>query len=83
MKASLPNAEATIPQAQFVRVPVACQLSGLGQTLLTEYFDFKGGPITTALIRKKGAARGVRLVSVTSLNEFLHSHVETANPAKA
>ena len=68
----------TVPlEAEWIRVDASVKFSSLSRSLLYENFDSSGGPIKTAVIRKRGALRGVRLVNVASLRDFIESY---ANP---
>ena len=60
----------------WVRVPRACSMSDIGRSTLYDNFDISGGEIKTASIRKRGATRGIRMVNVPSLIEWLNSHAE-------
>lgn len=61
---------------EWARIPLACSISGLSRSTLYAHFDISGGGIKTASIRKRGATRGIRLVSLSSLSEFVASFAE-------
>jgi hypothetical protein len=63
-------------EPEYLTVRESCHFSRMGSTSLYSYFDIAGGPIKTALIRKRGAKKGKRLVSVKSLRQFLENGVE-------
>ena len=68
----------TIPlEAEWIRVDAAVRFSSLSRSLLYENFDTSGGPIKTAVIRKRNALRGVRLVNLESLRDFILSHASS------
>mgnify|MGYP003463698374 CR=1 FL=1 len=69
--------EKTDPQNnEWVRIPAACAFASLSRSTLYANFDTAGGAIRTASIRKRGATRGVRMVNVPSLREWLDSFAE-------
>jgi hypothetical protein len=51
----------------------------VSRSTLYANFDMTGGKIKTASIRKRGATRGIRMVSVPSLIAWLNSYAETEN----
>lgn len=61
-------------EAEFLRVPAASKFCGLSRSHLYELI--KTGQIKSACIRRRGALRGVRLISRASLVEFVNSHIE-------
>ena len=61
---------------EFLPIASACKFSGLGRTAL--YLEIRAGKIKSISLRKKGTARGRRLVSVSSLREYLASFAEAA-----
>lgn len=63
-------------QSEWVRIPEACNLASLSRSTLCAHFDTAGGTIKTASIRKRGATRGIRMVSVPSLFAWLDSYAE-------
>ena len=69
----------TINQAQseWARIPAACAISTVSRSTLYANFDTAGGAIKTASIRKRGATRGIRMVSVPSLLAWLDSYAQT------
>lgn len=76
------SGEATPPnkaQSDWLRVPAACALAGLSRSTLYASFDISGGKIRTASVKRRGAIRGVRMVSVSSLLAWLDSFAENNN----
>jgi len=63
-------------EPEFLPILPACKFSGLGRTAL--YLEIRAGRIKSISLRKKGAARGRRLVSVASLRQYLASFAEAA-----
>ena len=59
---------------KWLRVPKAVKYSGLSRSLL--YEKITAHEIDSICIRKRGAIRGVRLVSVASIDAFLESHAD-------
>lgn len=66
-------------EPEWLRVDASVKFCSLSRSLLYENFDTSGGPIKTAVIRKRGALRGVRLVSVDSLRKFIKSHAVSSD----
>lgn len=64
---------------EWVRIPAACEIVSVSRSTLYANFDTTGGKIKTASIRKRGATRGIRMVSVPSLIAWLNSFAETQN----
>ena len=64
------------PQIDWVRIPAAQAIASVSRSLLYANFDITGGAIKTASIRKRGATRGIRMVSVPSLIAWLNSFAE-------
>lgn len=58
---------------EWLRLPDAVKFSGLSRSLLYQHFDYAGGKIKTRNIRQRNKIRGVRLVNVDSLREFIES----------
>jgi len=61
---------------EFVRLPRAgarCPISGLGRTMMWELIKGPHPKVKSVALRQPGATRGVRLVAVSSLLEFLNS----------
>ncbi|WP_425503864.1 helix-turn-helix domain-containing protein [Cerasicoccus frondis] len=54
---------------EFLRIPDAVRYSGLSRSTL--YQLLSTGEIKSFALRKRGNARGIRLVSVDSLNAYL------------
>ena len=54
---------------EWVRLPAAVEYSGIGRSSL--YQRIASGEIRSALIRKPGNVRGIRVVSVASLDAFV------------
>lgn len=67
---------ATLPRSGWARIPAACSIASLSRSTLYANFDIAGGAIKTASIRKRGATRGIRMVSVPSLLAWLDSYAE-------
>lgn len=57
----------------WLRVPDAVALTGISRSGLYELFDFVGGPIRTACIKRRSRTRGVRLIERRSLLSFVES----------
>lgn len=72
----IPNASLTsanLAFCEFARLPKPGQrLSGLSRTCLNELC--LSGKIRSALLRKEGARRGIRLIYLPSLTEFILRH---------
>lgn len=68
------------PQSDWVRIPAAQTISSVSRSTLYANFDISGGAIKTASIRRRGATRGIRMVSVSALLAWLDSYVEEAAP---
>jgi len=66
------------PQNEWSRIPAACAIASLSRSTLYANFDTAGGAIKTASIRKRGATRGIRMVSIPSLIAWLNSYAEQA-----
>ena len=64
------------PQSEWARIPAACSIASVSRSTLYANFDITGGAIKTASIRKRGATRGIRMVSVPSLLAWLDSYAE-------
>ena len=56
---------------EWVRVQDACAHSSIGRTTLYANLDINGGAIVTSLIRRKGARKGIRLINLESLRDFI------------
>ena len=67
------------PQNDWARIPAAQAIAGVSRSTLYSNFDISGGAIKTASIRKRGATRGIRMVSVTSLVAWLDSFAEDSS----
>jgi hypothetical protein len=64
------------PRSDWARIPAACAIASLSRSTLYANFDTAGGAIKTASIRRRGATRGVRMVSVPSLLAWLDSFAD-------
>lgn len=64
------------PQSEWVRIPAASAIASVSRSTLYSNFDIAGGSIKTASIRRRGATRGIRMVSVPSLLAWLNSYAE-------
>lgn len=60
-----------ILKPEFLRLKDAIRYSGLSRSFL--YDRFKAGDIKSFVIRQRGAAKGVRMVSIDSIDEYLRS----------
>ena len=56
---------------EFLRVSAAVCYCGISRSLLYELIG--SGKISSKILRKPGHIRGIRLISVTSLDEFLNN----------
>jgi len=56
---------------EWLRIPDAIRVSGIGRSTL--YSLLSSGCIKSALIRKRGCQRGIRLISADSLREYIES----------
>jgi hypothetical protein len=63
-------------QNDWLRVPAACALAGLSRSTLYAAFDISGGAIRTASVKRRGAIRGIRMISQSSLLAWLDSFAE-------
>lgn len=75
-KSSEESKSATLPQSDWARIPAACSIGQVSRSTLYANFDTAGGAIKTASIRRRGATRGIRMVSVPSLLAWLNSYAE-------
>lgn len=71
------------PQSDWARIPAAQAIASLSRSTLYANFDISGGAIKTASIRRRGATRGIRMVSVSSLITWLDSFAEESPSATA
>ncbi len=62
---------------EWLRIPDAIRLFGIGRSSLYELIG--EGKIRSASIKKRGNIRGVRLISVASLEAFLESFASGGN----
>jgi hypothetical protein len=69
------SSETTAVRPKYLRVPAACAYSGLSRALL---YQLMVDQIKSICVRKKGNVRGIRLISVESLDAFLESFHEEA-----
>lgn len=79
LKGKSANAETstTFEQKDWLRIPEAMRLSGLGRSSLYKNFDYMGGSIRTASLKKPGATRGARLVSKSSILTWFEKSAES------
>jgi hypothetical protein len=61
-------------EPEFLTIPAACRFSGIGRTEI--YLLIRDRHIKSISLRKKGAARGRRLISVQSLRSYLHRFID-------
>jgi hypothetical protein len=61
-------------KAEWLRLPDATRVSGLGRS--TIYNLIGSGSIKSAVIRKRGCQRGIRLIGSDSLLAYIESCVE-------
>jgi hypothetical protein len=73
--------KSTQPHSDWARIPAAQAIASLSRSTLYANFDISGGAIKTASIRKRGATRGIRMVSVPSLIAWLDSFAEPSTSA--
>ena len=59
---------------EWLRIPEAIRLFGIGRSTLYELLS--GGQIKSASIRKRGNTRGIRLISVDSLMQYIEEQAE-------
>lgn len=59
----------TDPAPRWLRVSAAVKYSGISRSLLYELLQ--SGKIESRVLRKRGALRGIRLVSVASIDTFI------------
>lgn len=64
------------PQSEWARIPASLAIASVSRSTLYANFDISGGAIKTASIRKRGATRGIRMVNVSSLRDWLNSYAE-------
>lgn len=60
---------------EWIKVSKAPEIFGVGKTWIYAHMDINNGPIKTSLLQKRGMRQGVRLISVSSLREFIESGV--------
>ena len=68
---------------EFIRLPRSserCQISGLSRAGLNNLILGPNPPVRSVCLRKRGALRGVRLIVVQSLIEYLYSLEDAASP---
>lgn len=70
-KSKTDTATTAVLKPQFIRVADATRYCGLSRSLLYEHLS--KGDIESKLLRKPGHKRGIRLISVLSLDQFLES----------
>jgi len=58
-------------QPEWVRIPDAMKFSGIGRSRLYELIE--AGKIRSVCLRKREKLRGIRLVSIRSLRDFISS----------
>jgi len=58
-------------QPEWVRIPDAMKFSGIGRSRLYELIE--SGKIRSVCLRKREKLRGIRLVSIRSLRDFIDS----------
>ncbi len=68
--------------SDWATVAQICSRYPIGKTLLYSYMDINGGKIKTANLKKIGAVRGKRLVSVLSISNFIESQIEGGEKRK-
>ena len=61
---------------EFLRLKDAVKYSGLSRSFL--YDGFNSGDIKGGVIRQRGAAKGVRMVSVDSIDQYLRAEMAKA-----
>lgn len=74
-------AQAEVVALEWVTPKQACSYAQMGLTCLYSHLDFNGGAIKTALVRRRGAIQGKRLINFDSLRSFIESctHAEIAD----
>lgn len=68
----LPTSDTLKPE--WLRIPESVKVSGIGRSLL--YERLATGEIKSAVVKKRGAVRGIRLVNYDSLMAFIEAAVE-------
>jgi hypothetical protein len=63
----------SLMKPEWLRIPDAIRVSGIGRSTL--YSLLTSGSIKSALIRKRGCQRGIRLISTDSLRAYIESCV--------
>ena len=58
-------------QPEWARIPDAVKFGGVGRSKLYELID--DGEIRSVLLRQKGRMRGIRLINVQSLRDYISS----------
>ncbi|MDB6135041.1 MAG: hypothetical protein JWM59_3284 [Verrucomicrobiales bacterium] len=61
----------TTVESEFLRIPAAIKFSGLGRT--TIYQAIAEGRLQSKCIRRRGALRGIRLISKDALRAFIEN----------
>jgi hypothetical protein len=69
-----PISEFTTLTPKYLRVPAACAYAGIGRAKLYQFLA--EGQIKSVNVRQKGTCRGIRLINVESLDQFLESFAE-------
>lgn len=67
------NTQTQLPKPEFIRLKDAIRYSGLSRSFL--YDRFNAGDIKSFVIRQRGAAKGVRMVSVDSIDQYLRAEM--------
>ena len=74
--------EKELPQhceALWLRLPKPgqrCAITGLSRATLNELILGPDAPVRSAVIRKRGNIRGIRLISRSSLTDYIESNVD-------
>jgi hypothetical protein len=66
--------EVTTQSPKYLRVPAACAYAGFCKAKLYQFMA--DGQIKSISVRRRGSSRGIRLISIESLDQFLESFVE-------
>lgn len=70
----------TLPE--FVRLPKSgqrCPWTGMSRASLNELILGPGAPVSSVVLRRAGASRGIRLIHLASLLNHLHQQMELQN----
>ncbi len=75
---------AASPMPEFCRLPRSgqrCMISGLSRSKLNELILGSSPAVKSVVLRKRGTTRGIRLINVSSLLDYIHQ--QAAEPVEA